>query len=456
MWKFLYNVGLILASPVIVGILLAKPRCRRGLPQRLGLENGLFGLSRGQGNPSQPDSLDRPGRPVVWIHAVSLGEAVAAAPLVKALHERRPEFRYIVSTVTETGREAVEQRLAGVAEHRYAPLDFSWAVAGVVDRLRPALYVFVETELWPNLLWTLRDRNVPVVLVNGRLSSRSFRRQDVGGIRSLYRSVLRSITLCLMQSERDRERIVALGADPDVVHTTGNIKFDQPLPDVEDEVSSRRSFGLDGYERLILAGSTHLGEEELLVSAYRTIVQAYPSAVLMLAPRHIERVDRVEAMVRDAGFVVQRKSRIGEKAAGPRVIILDTRGELARAYRDAVVAFVGGTLVPVGGHNLLEPAVWGKPVLFGPYTDHCAEVAMMLEEAGGGRRVMGADDIVRYCSEWLGNQGACDSVGQAARRAVFDNQGALQRSLDLIETCLTPATTVDVSLRSPSRAVREA
>jgi 3-deoxy-D-manno-octulosonic-acid transferase len=159
----------------------------------------------------------------------------------------------------------------------------------------------------------------------------------------------------------------------------------------------------------------------------------------MLAPRHIERVDRVEAMIREAGFVAQRKSRIGEKTAGPRVIILDTRGELARAYRDAVVTFVGGTLAPVGGHNLLEPAVWGKPVLFGPHTDHCAEVAALLEEAGGGRRVMGADDLVRQCSEWLSDPDARDAVGQAARRVVVENQGALKRSLDLIESCLSPA-----------------
>ncbi|MDH5666974.1 MAG: 3-deoxy-D-manno-octulosonic acid transferase [Nitrospira sp.] len=462
MWKFLYNIGLLLASPVIVGILLAKPRCRRGFPQRLGLENGFFGVSSlfGAGEriqPKQPNKQDEPKeptKPVIWVHAVSLGEAVAAAPLVRALHQRHPEFRYIVTTVTETGREAVEQRLAGVAEHRYAPLDFSWSVADAIDRLRPVLYLFVETELWPNILWTLRDRNVPVVLVNGRLSSRSFRRQNVGGIRSLYRSVLRSITLCLMQTERDRERIVTLGASPDVVHATGNIKFDQPLPAGEEDSSWRRSVGLDEQEQLILAGSTHPGEEEQLVSAYASIVQAHPSAVLMMAPRHIERVDRVDLMIRDKGFVVQRRSRIGEKITGPRIIILDTRGELARAYRDAVVAFVGGTLVPVGGHNLLEPAVWGKPVLFGPYTDHCAEVAAMLEERGGGRRVAGTDDIVRYCCEWLSDQGARDGVGQAARRGVLDNQGALQRSLDLIEPCLNSETTGGLPLRSPSHVVR--
>ena len=370
---------------------------------------------------------------------MSLGEVVAAAPLVKALHERHPECRYIVTTVTETGREAVEQRLGGIAEHQYAPLDFSWAVAGMVRRLRPMLYLFVETEIWPNLLWTLRKQNVPSVLVNGRLSSRSFGRQDLPMIRSFYRSVLQTLTLCLMQTDRDGDRLVALGADPTRVHVTGNIKFDQPLPDVRSDESLRRNFGIDEHEQLILAGSTHPGEEELLVSAYRQIVKSYPSTVLMLAPRHVERAERLEATIREAGLAVQRRSRLREKQSGPRVVVLDTRGELSRAYREAVVAFVGGTLVSVGGHNLLEPAVWGTPVMFGPHTDHCTEVATLLFQAGGGRRVTGVADLVASLEEWLGRPEIRYRAGQAARQAVLDNQGALTRSLEFIETCLRQA-----------------
>ena len=426
MWKLLYNIGLLLAAPVIIAVLLAKPRCRPGFLQRMGWH-------------IHPSDCQTTASPLVWIHAVSLGEVVAATPLVKALHERHPEFRYIVTTVTETGREAVEQRLGGIAEHRYAPLDFPWAVARMIRSLRPVLYVFVETELWPNLLWTLRAQDVPSVLVNGRLSSRSFGRQDLPVIRSFYRSILQTLTLCLMQSDRDRQRIVALGADPSRVHVTSNIKFDQPLPDVHSHESLRQSFGLDENEQLMLAGSTHAGEEELLVSAYRHIVKPYPTTVLMLAPRHIERADRVEAVLREAGFAVQRRSRIQGKQSGPRVIILDTRGELSRAYRDAVVAFVGGTLVPVGGHNLLEPAVWGIPVMFGPHTDHCAEVAALLAEAGGGRRVMGVEDLVTSLEEWLGQPETRHRTGQAARQVVLDNQGALTRSLEFIESCLLPA-----------------
>jgi len=170
-----------------------------------------------------------------------------------------------------------------------------------------------------------------------------------------------------------------------------------------------------------------------LVAAYQQLQNTHPSLVLMLAPRHIERADRVEAMVREAGLRCQRRSRSQGMAAGPRVIILDTRGELARAYQNATVAFVGGTLVPVGGHKWLAPAVWGKPVLFGPHTDHCAEIATWLQEAGGGFRVNGPEDIVRYVDEWLSHRDVRDAVGRAASDVVTENQGALQRTLQLIE-----------------------
>lgn len=423
MWKLLYNLGLLLAAPVVVGVLWAKPRCRPGFAQRMGWR-------------LPPSENGRSARPIIWVHAVSLGEVVAVAPLVKALHERHPEYRYLVSTVTETGREAVEQRLGHVAEHCYAPLDFPWAVARMVGRVKPILYLFVETELWPNILWTLNQHGVPSVLVNGRLSSRSFARQNIVGLRSFYRSILSTLTLCLMQSDRDRRRIVTLGAEPERVHVTGNIKFDQPAPAVQLDGSLRRSLGLNEHERLILAGSTHPGEEELIVEAYGRIVQAFPSTVLMLAPRHIERAEQIEATFREKGFTVQRKSRFRDPVTGPRVMILDTRGELAQAYREAVVAFVGGTLVPVGGHNLLEPAVWGTPVVFGPYTDHCAEVATLLLDAGGSCRVAGVDDLVGCLQEWLSRADIRDQAGQAARRVVVENQGALSRSLDFIESCL--------------------
>ncbi|HYM37860.1 MAG TPA: 3-deoxy-D-manno-octulosonic acid transferase, partial [Nitrospiraceae bacterium] len=366
MWYLAYNILLLLASPVILLILLGKKRCRRGLLQRLGLH-----LPRGL----------RDGEPVLWVHAVSLGEVVAVTPLVHALRKRHPHDRIVVSTVTETGREAVEQRLTGVAEHCYAPLDFPWTVSRFVERLAPRAFLFVETELWPNLLRALYRRSIPAVMVNGRLSSNSFRGYQ--RIRPFLRQLLDAVTLCLMQSDRDAERIIALGARPSRVVKTGNVKFDQPLPDPNGVAGglSRGLLGLRDGEELIVAGSTHPVEEDQLLSCYEALQKQFPSLVLLLAPRHIERASQVEASARARGLAVQQRSTMGSGQTGdatmgrPRVVVLDTRGELAQVYQHAVLTFVGGTLVPVGGHNLLEPALWGKPVFFGPHTDHCMEVA---------------------------------------------------------------------------------
>ena len=449
MWRLIYNILLLVVSPVIVAVLLAKPRCRPGLPQRLGCETGLFslfGLFRSSDR-SQPDKLNKPNepnkpnQPVIWIHAVSLGEVVAVTPLVNELHRRYPAHHLVVSTVTETGREAVEQRLAGVADHCYAPLDFPWVVSRFIDRLQPCLYLFVETELWPNLLWHLRRRGVPTALVNGRLSTRSFERQQWAPVRSFYQTMLQGLSLCLMQSDRDVDRIVALGAEASRVRRTGNIKFDQPVPAVTEAGRIRDRLGLQETEQLFVAGSTHPGEEEALVECYQALVTQCSSAVLLLAPRHIERAESVEAMIRGRGMTVQRRSTIGQAggigSTGPRVVLLDSRGELAAIYREAVVAFVGGTLVPVGGHNLLEPAQWAKPVLFGPYTDHCAEVADLLIQAGGGRRVLQTEDLTQQVKILFADDEARERMGRSARQVVEQNQGALQQTVEAIDKLLT-------------------
>jgi 3-deoxy-D-manno-octulosonic-acid transferase len=422
MWYLAYNVLLLLAAPAIVAVLLAKPRCRRGLPQRFGI---------------LPDSLlTHPGQaePVLWVHAVSLGEVVAVAPLVRQLHTLYPRYRILVSTVTETGREAVEQRLAGVARHFYAPLDFPWTVSKVVSRLRPSAFLFVETELWPNLLRELGKNRIISILVNGRLSSRSFGRYV--RIKPFMRTVLGNVSLCLMQSDRDAERIVTLGADPARVVHTGNIKFDQPLPgqSVGSAQLDRITLGLADDEELMIAGSTHPGEEEMLLSCYTQLRSEFPRLVLMLAPRHIERTAQVEESVRAFSFVPLRRSDMGRAEThtmgdAPRVLILDSRGELAALYKHALISFVGGTLVPIGGHNLLEPAAWSTPVFFGPYTDHCAEVAHLLVGSGGGVSARDAAILTQEIRTVLRDREALQRRGRMARKVVEDNQGATERTL---------------------------
>jgi 3-deoxy-D-manno-octulosonic-acid transferase len=428
MWYFLYNLALIIASPAILVILAAKKRCRRGIPQRLGWNRS---------EAVTPESI----RPVVWVHAVSLGEVVAAAPLVRMLHDRHSNYRIIVTTVTETGREAVEQRLVGIAEHRYVPLDFPWMVSRVVDTLRPALFLCIETELWPNLLRILADRRVPIVLVNGRLSSQSYRGYRF--IRPLMKQMLACVTFCLMQSRRDAERITNLGAPADRVLCTGNIKFDQPVPHIEKAYADNlRSLLLAEDEELFVAGSTHSGEEEQLLACYRTLLQHYPRLVLLLAPRHIERAAQVEAVAAAKGFAAVRRSLLpaGVPLKGPRVIVLDSRGELATVYRYAVATFVGGTLAPIGGHNLLEPAIWGKPVFFGPYTDHCAEIADLLLRAEGGRQVIDGAELAIHLTAVLNDRSALERMGRAAQQVVVENRGALEQTVEIITRVLNVRT----------------
>lgn len=433
MWNVFYNGLLLVASPVILAILLVKPRCRRGLLQR-------FGLSTPRLRPDQ--------RPLIWVHAVSLGEVVAITPLVRELHRRHPDHRFAVSTATETGRDAVEQRLAGVAEHLYAPLDLPWAVARTVERLQPVLYVFIETELWPNLLGRLARRGVPTIMVNGRLSTTSYARQRRPPALWLYRTILPSLSLCLMQSDRDVERIISLGADPRSVYRTGNIKFDQPLP-ASDRKLTRLDLGLAADAPLLVAGSTHAIEEEMLIQAFEAVLARHPSVQLLLAPRHIERADAVEAMVRDRGLTARRRST-GRQSNGsrPHVVILDSRGELAAVYELATVAFVGGTLVPIGGHNLLEPAFWAKPVLFGPHTDHCVEIANLLVQAGGGRRVTTTEELAAQLTRLFDQHDERVRMGQAAHAMVRENQGALQATIEAIDRQLASVR----ASRSPSRS----
>ena len=244
-----------------------------------------------------------------------------------------------------------------------------------------------------------------------------------------------------MQSDRDAERIIALGADPHSVYRTGNIKFDQPLP-VSAGTFTRTELGLTEAAPLLIAGSTHGVEEEIVVDAYRMALARHPEAQLLLAPRHIERADAVEAMVRERGLTVRRRSQNGEQARTSRtqVVILDSRGELAAIYREATVAFVGGTLVPIGGHNLLEPAFWAKPVLFGPHTDHCVEIANLLERAGGGCRVNTVEELSAHVVRLFDHQDECLRRGQAAQAMVRENQGALRATIEAIEGQLTSGT----------------
>jgi len=438
MYYVMYNFFLVLVSPLIVGLLLTKKRSQRGLRSRLG---------------SIPLELRNLRKPVIWIHAVSLGEVATIVPLLHAMKKCYPQWQLVVSTVTETGREVVIKQLEGVALHCYAPVDFWWVVDRYVRTLKPHLFILVESEFWPNLLKSLQRHRVPICLVNGRISSRSFARYT--WVKGMMKQVLSCIDLALMQSAHDAKRIGQLGAILDTVHITGNMKFDQGLDQSksrDDHASLRATLKIDSGEVLIVAGSTHPQEEECLLEAYREISGRHPQVVLLMAPRHIERASKLEQVIRHYGFRCVRRSQsvehFGDQAHhnGPRVILLDTRGELPFVYREGCLTFVGGTLVAVGGHNLLEPAQWGRPVMFGPYIDHCRDIAALLLEAGGGIQIQNQDDLVFHMTRLLTHPSEAEDMGRRAFDVVQTNRGVITRNLHWIAQLLEKKDSASLSL----------
>ncbi|HSB42135.1 MAG TPA: 3-deoxy-D-manno-octulosonic acid transferase [Methylomirabilota bacterium] len=371
-----------------------------------------------------------PAEPRCWIHAVSVGESAAAVPLVEGIRRRWPELGIVVSTITPTGARIVAERLAGAATHRYFPIDLPGPVGRALDAARPRFFVAIETELWPNFLRALARQGVPAMIANGRISDRSFRRYR--WVRALMRRVLADVAVFAMQTEEDARRIVALGAPPDRVVVTGNLKSDL-LPEADpEEARWRQRLGLGARTRLWIAGSTHRGEEAVVLDAFTRLRARSPQLTLLLAPRHPERADEVEDLIRERGLTSVRRSRLGADAPSGSVVILDTVGELAGLYALADVVFVGGSLVPVGGHNVLEPAMRGKPVLMGPHMSNFREGAELLQQSGGGLVVKDGPALEQELARLLADPDHARGMGEAARAAFAGRQGAVSATLELI------------------------
>ncbi|PYM20826.1 MAG: 3-deoxy-D-manno-octulosonic acid transferase [Candidatus Rokuibacteriota bacterium] len=379
---------------------------------------------------------ERPPVPVGWVHAVSVGESIAAAPLLEGLRRAYPALPLVVSTVTETGARLVRERFTPLASHRYFPLDFPRVVQRAIDSIVPAFFVCMETELWPNTLRALAARGVPTMIANGRLSDRSFRRYRL--VRGAMKRVLGDVTVFGMQSAEDARRVIALGAAPERVVVTGNLKS-EPLPDPAGAADLwHRLLGLAANQPVWIAGSTHRGEEEAVLEAHTRALLDRPNLALVLAPRHPERVGEVLGVLKSRGLAAVRRSDLPARRTPGAVIVLDTVGELAQLYGIADVVFVGGSLTPLGGHNMLEPALRGKPVLFGPHTHNFREAAGVLVDSGGGRVVRDANELGGELRRLLADADLRARLGEAGRDAVAAQHGAVRATLDLIAQYLHP------------------
>jgi len=372
------------------------------------------------------------GARAIWVHAVSVGETLAVGGLVSEIRRRFPLRPVYLSHVTPAGRAAGEARIPGVAGRFFLPLDLKGPVRRVFDRLRPEMLIIAETELWPNLLSVARERGTRVLLVNARLSQRSFRGYRRFGF--FFRRVLGAVDWVFAQSEADAQRFRELGVRR--LSVAGNLKFDGRPPQLgELPRLARRALEKSGRGPVLVAGSTMAGEEPLVLRAWDRILERYPRALLILAPRHPQRFDEV-AQILSAGRrrFVRRTSldpaELETQFAEAEILLLNTIGELAGVFELADVAFVGGSLVPTGGHNPLEPAFWGKPVLFGPHMGNFRDIAEAFLAGGAAVQVQNANELAARTLAFLGDARRCSAMGERAKRLVESGSGATARILD--------------------------
>ena len=440
-YTFVYNLLLALASPFLLlwlaYRLLVRGKSQEGLWERLGAI------------PADVLAMCQSGDPVIWFHAASVGEVAAAEPIIAAFALREPLARVVISTITPTGRRRAEQlRSRHEVGIIFFPFDVPFVVQRVFSQLNPSLFVMVETELWPNVLAEAHRRGVKVAMVNARLAGRSWSTGRY--LKALYRWMLSAVDLICAQSKVDAERFVALGADPSRVQLAGNSKFDQSYPDAGEARAHkwRTDFGFGLEAPLLLAGSTHADEEEQILQVYQQLRVEFLDLHLIIAPRHPERADEIEALIRQHGYDVTRRTRVVAGAAAEpgatqsavaRVGLLDTLGELASLYSAADVVFVGGSLARIGGHDILQPLAQGKAVVFGPHTHKSRDTTELALRDGVAYQVRNAEELLLRMHEMLTDAALRERLSREGPEWIRTYAGASERCADELAKLLEGA-----------------
>jgi 3-deoxy-D-manno-octulosonic-acid transferase len=430
-YSLLLVTALAVGSPWFLYQALRHRKYVGGFRQRLGYLPLSFNLDR---------------EPSIWVHAVSVGEVLAVRPLVSSLKDRYPHLRLFLSTTTLAGQQLARRTIQEADGVFYFPFDLAFIVRRVLDVVRPKLFVMVEGEIWPHVLRECGRRGVKTVVVNGRVSTRSFPRYRF--VKPLFERVLGDIDRFCMQSEESAHRVIALGADPARVTVTGSLKFDAaalPADAARGRDRVLRFFRMPRERIVLVAGSVMRGEDLPVLKAFRRAKAVSPQALLVLAPRHVERFDEAAHLARGEGFAVAKRSDLAIDA-DPRadVVILDTIGELAQVYQLATVAFVGGSLVETGGHNILEPAVFGRPIVFGPHMSNFAEIAREFLAQGAAVQVHSVRELEDVIVELLTDPVRRARLGAAARALVDANRGARDRTLEALGRLLPTGRTATI------------
>ncbi|MDH4107170.1 MAG: lipid IV(A) 3-deoxy-D-manno-octulosonic acid transferase [Gammaproteobacteria bacterium] len=382
------------------------------------------------------------GEPVIWVHAVSVGEVRTSVRLIEALMERFPGHRVLVTTMTPTGSEQVQQLLGDRVMHCYVPYDLPGAVQRFLARYRPDYAFIVETEFWPNIFRICHEHGIPLLLVNVRVSPKSFKGYSIAP--RFTQRMLSCVRMMAVQSDRDAERLLNLGVDPAVIRLTGNLKFDIRLPDGI-EVAGRRLRALWGSERKVwIAASTHEGEEQAVLEAFADIRHRHPTALLVLVPRHPERFSHVARLCRRGGLrVALRSEQPGNLPIDTDVLVGDTMGELLYLYAASDVAFIGGSLIPHGGQNLVEAMAVGVPAIFGPHMFNFEQSSTIALVHGAACQISGADQLAPTVEAYLDDQSLRERAASAARKVFDENHGSLDKTLEFLDySLLDPGATL--------------
>lgn len=426
LYNILLGIASVFAVPYFALRMMMTGKYRKSLGSKFGfMPPGVFEKMKGS--------------PRIWIHAVSVGEVTAAAPIVASIRGDFPGACIVFSTGTETGQEMARSMIPEATAFIYYPLDIPWIVRKLIRQVKPDIFIPTETEIWPNFIRICREESVRIVMVNGRISPRSFRRY--AATRFFWGKILRKIDDMGVISERDADRLKILGMPPSRIHVMGNAKYDsfaaKASPQLYEETARRLNMGQG--DSVFVAGSTHEGEEEVVLGVYKTLLDHHPHMKLIIVPRHPERGQAVLSMVRESGFkdsITMKDITGGRQRSDERVIVVDVIGELFKLYSLATVVFCGGSLVPRGGQNILEPASWGKVVFYGPFMDDFCGERDLLEKSGAGITVRNAGELLKGILALMSRPDEITRRGEEGRRAVVVNMGAAKRYAERVRSHL--------------------
>jgi len=418
--RFSYTLLYTLLLPVVFARLLWRSRKAPLYRKRWAERMGFFKA------PVQSNGL--------WVHSVSVGETIAAAPLIKQIQQAYPDLPITITTMTPTGSERVKALFGDSVFHVYVPYDTPGAVKRFLRRVKPCMALVMETELWPNLVHCCTRQQVPVLIANARLSERSAR--GYGRFPKLSNEMLSKVSAIAAQGEDDGQRFVTLGLAPQKLHITGSVKFDIQVAD-ELVGAGKKLRNQWGEQRpVLIAASTHQGEDEQVLEAFAEILKQHSNALLVLVPRHPERFGDVAALCRTQGFECALRSKAEPVTSATQILVGDTMGEMMLLFAASDVAFVGGSLVASGGHNYLEPAALGMPILSGPHVFNFTDISQLLLTADGMRLVENSRQLANHVNQWFDQPESCQQVGEAARSVVENNRGAQQRLFELVQKYL--------------------